>query len=587
MKNSIETYFILKDFFFAQAAMGKCLKGESYMKALAEIYGRADDADKLYMAAMSETEIESAADYRQACRVDQYMETMAGDDMFPFEDEDEDEDQSARDAEDGEENPEEDLESLGITEEDLIDIKGKAYELAEKYGIEAGRKDTWMEIRERLESPAAAYLVPVMRMKGIEECALYVSYDRDGNRRCDEKRYLMPGVKLLERAAMWNDPVSCMALIFFDYVYTWEGPSSNSWDHLTDKDLWVSVLCALAKDTAFSSMAEAYAPSRHEDWDLAEECGVLADLFRLNASYKPDVVDEAAEDVLYAKNMSLADRRKILYDSVSRRSALTGLPVSSSEEPEPLYLSFLPEDVPFGRVSEAEMIRRAVNAYAEYMDEEGSRPLCLVTDSRYLREKYERFFTEEYLRWGDAATDVIRLSACTEADVDEVSSNVFLRSYDPSRPNVRIIEMCGSMEPAVKRHAVKFISTEGRMAYFLKDRQVTADITHIMSIVFTDSSGKEFAENYCDVLDLEPITEFKEKDLALKDLLEKAGWYGSTAAEAYGKLLSMDTDRAAEVLQRAAGKARAHGEHEISMKDIEEVSRGRESEYFGLRRRVL
>ena len=501
MNLSHETF--LYEYFVFDAMLGKHYDKKALFRELAEIFFLSEkEATELSSAAFGETvsEIRTKSDYFRYVRVCKYHRENGV--PFPF----------------------------SAEEDALISLKGGAILKAEEAELFA-QEDAAASIAYRnLIERASGGLILALRVLGVLQCSGQIPDKFD------------LGVKNLGKAARWGDVVSALSLLRY---------AKN------DRTRNMGIFLACVKDTPCEYLREGaiarvgVAVSPDPAVSILRK-GIAA------GKVKGDRYDPTVARVVYSDVIGEEDKKALLFSENKE---------ATSEACElPLRLPFSPVEPDrealckriFRREQEADAIVNALRN-AALRRRSAYLPLCLCSDSPFLRERY---FSAIKAALPTAHVEKLEVRSLSARDLELTKNNAFLRSLAEKRTNVCVLFFDGSEEQSAFEDALSFLNGEKRSRFHVNYPAVTLDLGSVLPICICDKENSRKIASRVELLSVKALDK-KEKAVATRCLYEEyCELYGVTAGtlaeDALAALSAMPiekTERAVEKLLSEKGAA--------------------------------
>ena len=394
--------------------------------------------------------------------------------------------------------------------EEIAGIKGNALLTAQRLNLlndDASRN----VIYESLSSAATCGKVGAIMINGILRC--------EGILLTKNRR---EGIKLLSKAAAWNDIVSTLALLHYC------------------RDTREFNMARLKQNVENTPFEELYTVAAAK----YGEAGVLEieEVKLLNKSFNSGVLKRDTFDPKYARMLNsfalyTKDKEKAVF-SLNKEllTQISDLPLKLSPEKIASVSSSGLEKTALNRAKEIKAIARALKN-SDLRQLPAFRPLCISCEDRYVLNMYAKAIEEGNT---GAHVEVIDVSELEDYDFEPTANNVFVRSIDEDRDNLFLLLFYGEISSR-KVDAVKSILQSSRRAKFhLHSPNVTLNLSAVLPICLCDGQNAKWLKSCCDEIELSPVTA-EEQHIAVSDVLEgKSSLYGVGAI--------VLTDEAAEAL---------------------------------------
>ena len=417
--------------------------------------------------------------------------------------------------------------------EEAARIKGDAILTAHNYHLvnaDASRNVVY----NCLVAAATCGNVSAIRIMGILQCeGIFL------------KRNRKEGLKLLAKAADWNDCVSTLAILHYC------------------KDTREYNMARLKQNVKNSPYEELYevAASKYGEAGMLE----IDEVKLLNKSFNSGVLKRDSYDPKYARILNsyalyVRDKEKAVFTlNKEQLCAISDLPLKLSPERVVGVDTERLERAPLKRNNEITAISRQLQN-GDLRGLPNYRPLCLCCEDRYVLETYAKVIGEES---ESVHVEVIDISELEEYDFEPSPNNVFIRSIDEDKDNRFLLFFCGEIS-ARKMDAVKSILQSTRRAKFhLHSPNVTLNLSAILPICFCDEENAKWLKSFCDEIKISEVTA-QEQHVAIADILDsKQKLYGVGTielAEGTAEILSgYGIDMAEKVIDSAVRSHREKG----------------------------
>ena len=530
--NNVISELILTDYYFADAVFGRHLDGAAFIAAQCKSYYIPEkEAEELYKTAKSVTGIDTVDDYYRYLRILQFISITGG--------------------------------NKNKVPDELITLKGKVMELARQYKIITYEFETEANVHNKVNAPCNANLIPLMRVKGIMLCE-GIFFKKDAAQ----------GIGLLSKAARWNDIPSLMPLVRYD--------EENRLDN-------VNLLYTLADGTIYGDLLkqtrERY---RIKSNCVIEESRILDKVFQTGNLFC-DFYDSQYAGVLYGKTLGRQDKEKLLLNKDSGiKARLNNLPVMLSADYPIEYDAAAFGCMAIIRSNEITAITNMLDN-ADLRTDDNYRPPCLYSESRYMLASYINAFRQLFV--GASVQYISAANLCLE-DVLNTDGNVFVRSCNDKNANVYLIDMSGKADAVVAGKIVDFLSAAKRREFYIKEMDVTLDLSPVFPVCFCDKANYRLLKEQCEVIEIgKPDKD--EQALAVLNLIDcKTDAYGLESLcfdeQAYSRFASMDIDAVEKVMDKAVIKYRKKGKPLVITDEMmTDLWKYAQSDVFGFGRKTV
>ena len=423
----------------------------------------------------------------------------------------------------------------------LINVKGGALKAARRYELD---NPAWLSasaVYDALAKRAEAGICKVITLLGFFKCeGVFVRKDLEN------------GLKMLRRAACWNDPCAIILNLYYG-----EADRARNLNRLNT--VWEG-----AQYGKFvQGFAEAYALTPATD----ENAALLAKAFRRGV-LKSEAVDFKYSRVINSNVLPIEERREtVLGGRKELVYEVANLPLTVGGRAS--LFGGREADLPFLDGAAQAEINDALKGsdlrrHADY------KPLCVCCGERSVNELCAEAVA------GALAEDcnVIRVNA---ADVTSgwalTRDNAVLRGIAEKKPNVVFFYMYGALDAAAYEGAENFLRTELRSTLRL-NCGVTLDMSDVLPVCFCDARNAAALENICRVTEVKAVGK-EAREYVLNRLLQsKSRQYGfgiSLGADAEKALLAVGADECAEVVKKAFVKAYSGGNRKFGGAEIRKI----------------
>lgn len=179
------------------------------------------------------------------------------------------------------------------------------------------------------------------------------------------------------------------------------------------------------------------------------------------------------------------------------------------------------------------------------------RPLCIVSDSRFMLERYARAMEKGF---GGARVTRIELGDLDRFDIEPAGSNIFVGSCDEDEFNCFFLFFRGDLAEEVADEAIGFLQSAKRSCFRLVRPAVTLDLSAVLPVCFCERKYASLLKPYCDTVRISAPAK-QEKLSFLAELLSDKGLvYGTEIAmesAAAEKLAEYKIDEAESIVDEA------------------------------------
>lgn len=430
-----------------------------------------------------------------------------------------------------------DLDRDGVTEE-VLKIKGRALYVVN--GCDFGNigNDTKASVYDKIVQKANAGKVTALRLYGVLQCqGLFFTQN------------LHNGIKNLTRAARWNSKEALLALLHFD---------------VANSEKYGNILYTLTSGTPYG---EAVLDILHEIGiklpQKSAECALLNKVFG-SGHVDPNVYISNYANLLYSPIISFADKKRILLsEKQDAVASCADLPLNLSQK-KPVYCPSAIAELPLSRNEEQKAIlQNAVNG--DICRLHTFKPLCLCSDSAYMRNYYAKAIEELYK---DANVVTLNVADLEAHDLEPTAYNVFVRSCADEKANVFLLFFVGEIGESQFKEASDFLQSAKRARMRLMQPNIQIDLSAVLPVCLCDKDNAQAVSRYCNRVQI-ALPDKKEQALLINDLVtEKAQQYGLKELileqEVADKLNSVSVDEAESALDLAIA-ANRHGETTLTL----------------------
>ncbi|MGN0797628.1 MAG: hypothetical protein ACI4M5_05400 [Christensenellales bacterium] len=433
---------------------------------------------------------------------------------------------------------------------EIAKIKGSAILSANENKYLLSNEVTLNLVLDCLSKNATIGKVQALKILGIMQCEGIIV---DQN--------VFEGKKKLSKSAEWNDCVSILCLLYYNK------------DDDSCKSYYMSKLRQILIDSPLGELynaAEAY----YGVYRLSDtpEVKLLNKAF-FSGVLKPDVIDSKYSRIVFSQILSLKDKEKTIFSADKIRiSDVSDLPLRLSNNVQSYDLDLAFNRLAIQRQGEIQRIIASLKS-SSLAKSAFYRPTCICSDSKYLLNSY----ADAIMSGVDANCEVIDVSQLNTNDVERTSNNVILRSINEDKSNIIMLYLFGRVEPYIFNQINKFLQTIERGKFHLHLPNVTLDLSSILPICFCDNANARQLKNYCDIIQLQSLSE-QEFDSAVQDIIShKERQIGDIKicldGEAHVVFGNTDVDRAEQFIDFAVC-AHGNSSHELSIsrRDLQALS---------------
>lgn len=508
---SFSEEMFLRDFFTFDAVVGRFCDEQELINCLAKVYYiDGERVKELSALATSKAvrNIVSLKDYKQYRRVRQYMEACKL------------------------------KSSTTEAEDDVLTIKGKALYMTSDCGLINAGNNTKASVYANVVSKANAGQVAALRVYGTLQCE-GIFFEKS----------LHDGLKNLTRAARWNSIESILALLKYD---------------TTNSKVYVDMLYTLAFGTPYEDIS-VKAQSNHgiKAPKKIMECILLSKVFG-RGQVTPNVYLPVYANLLYSEIISFKDKEKLLLsESKESIASYIDLPLKLTMRKFSCDVSAI-TDLSITRAEEQNaIIQNALNSDIRHFD--SFKPLCLCSESRYMRNYYISAISRLY---DDAHIATISVADLNTCDFEPGMGNIFIRSCDEDKANVFILSFVGEISEAVAKEACNFLQGVKRRKMHLIRPSIEIDLGVVLPICFCDKGNAQMLSRYCDKIEIATPNQ-EEQAIFIRELItakgEQYGLKGLSVEESVmSKLLSVSID-AVETALDLAITANRRGDWQLTL----------------------
>ncbi|MCM1533662.1 MAG: hypothetical protein NC099_03305 [Corallococcus sp.] len=411
------------------------------------------------------------------------------------------------------------------SENDVLTIKGKALYATSNCGLIDAGNNTKASVYANIVDKANAGQVTALRIYGVLQCE-GIFFDKNRNN----------GIKNLTRAARWNSIESILALLRYD----------------TENDAaYTDMLYTLAAGTPYEDISVRTQNNRRTRVSQkVKECTLLSKVFG-RGQVTPSVYLPVYANLLYSEIIPFRDKEKLLLsENRETIASYMDLPLKLTMRKFACDASAI-TDLSLTRTEEQNaLIQNALNSDIRHF--ETFKPLCLCSDSRYMRNYYMEAILKLYKAAHVATISVADLGA---NDFESSMGNIFIRSCNEDKGNVFLISFVGDISEGALKEACDFLQSAKRGKMRLSRPNIEINLGAVLPICFCDKRNAQTVSKYCDKIEI--ASPNKEELLILVGELiaakeKRYGINGLTVENGLtDKLLSVSIDAADAALELA------------------------------------
>lgn len=310
------------------------------------------------------------------------------------------------------------------------------------------------------------------------------------------------GISNLSKGADWNDITCLLALLYFN------------------KDAREYNLARLGTLTA-NGQFEMLALEAAKNYGVAigpkdEEVELLQKAFAFSI-VKKDEYNATYARILHSSVLDMKERQNlILYGDKQTCAAASHLPImmSSAEvevaNDEGIRAIFLKRELEQEKILSA-MSNIDLVRYDDY------RPICLSCSSPYVLKMYAKALKKSL---SSSNVEVVDISKCMEFDLEPTMGNVFVRNAKEDKSNCYFLHFYGSISDMKMTYLQNILIGEKRAKFHLMPINITLDMRRVLPICFCDSSNESKLKAFCDVIQLQPVSQ-EEKPFVIFEIVNK------------------------------------------------------------------
>lgn len=418
--------------------------------------------------------------------------------------------------------------------DDMIELKGTAYKIAMADHLMADAQEVRSVACERLTDAAENGLVHGLYTLGILR-AEGVVFERDAE----------SGLRNIRCAAEWDSEAGLFAALHYD--------RERKGEYLP---CLRACLARAGHAEVFRRAEEVYGSCKESK--NRGPARLLEKVFR-QGIVKRDVYNKAYARFIYSGLLDERDKESLLLtpnkELFAEACAL------------PLKLGRIAADfsadawkaIRFDHADENGRVEFALGN-ADLCYRSSYRPLCLVTESRIMREACRDALAAGF---GGAHTEYIEVGELTEYDFEPTKNNVFVRGCDEDAFNVYLISFVGNISERAFDTAKNFLQSGRREKFRLSRPGVTLDLSPVLPIVFCDRENAKRLKPFCDVIRIGAFSPKEKQQFTERTVRETGEDYGIrvTAAEGlWGQISAYGIDEIGEAIDAAV---RSHRGEEL------------------------
>lgn len=343
------------------------------------------------------------------------------------------------------------------------------------------------------------------------------------------------GTKCLKMAAQWNSVEGLLLALYFDEATRSENINRlNTVTHGTPFHSLVELA-----EKKYSVKVTGYAP----------ENKLLKKAFRARV-IRPDVYAPQYARFIFSEVIDIKDKEQLLFaDSKELVSETADLPLRLDDDME---IAESVDRIPAleGRTAELDKIIACAMS-GDLRTEPSYRPLCVCSDSEYLRTQYAHVVASVYK---DANIEYIDVAALTEYDFEPTKNHIFIRSCNEDMPNVYVLYFAGDIRPAVLDAVKNFLQTDKRRRFRLARPSVDIDLSPVLPVCFCDKQNAKTLKQFCDMVSVAPVGGEEKREILGHLIADLQARYSSVKIEleedAMRTLAEFTIDKAESVLEK-------------------------------------
>lgn len=427
----------------------------------------------------------------------------------------------------------------GLSEETDVDfdaaadIRGNIFQTMNKNKISSPKRLSAIARREFLEAKASCGSVAALRSLGIGSIE-GIACEKDPSY----------GLKMLRKAADWNDLASLMALMIY-------APDENT----------ASVLSAVSSSGTLSDRAkEIIKRSNVRVAGGNAEAKMLEKAFARNLVSR-DMCVYQVSDVVHAENLSVEQKEKALFSgSAEEMNVLATLPLNVKS----VQICDCAEGYFRDGRREAEskkiftLLKGAAICCAD-----GYRPLCIVSDCPQVRKTYAEYLETMFSENG-VHTALIDVDNITESDLGLTSDHVLTRFSAADKANALIFLLGEEVPQEIKN----MLRADYRANFRIVRPSVSINLGNVLPVCIAPSSAASGLSSMCNIFSVADMSgsEFEDYLSSVADGKKKLYSIGNITftGKATKKLREYGTVKAESVIDSACGSAFGVEELKIS-----------------------
>lgn len=315
------------------------------------------------------------------------------------------------------------------------------------------------------------------------------------------------GWEYVKRAANWNSEEGLMAALCY-------GKSSRGKNLVRLREK----LSLLSRNNCFEMVERAYGKSRER---LPKEFMLLEKAFN-QGTLKRDVYEKGYARILYSKIIGMKDKESILFTPNKELfSYAADLPLKLGTDKPGDCCAQAIESLWPARKNETGRVLYSLNNL-DLRNVTGFRPLCLVSDSNYLLERYARAITE-YL--GNVHTERIEVADLTDYELEPAKSNIFVRGCYEDEFNAYFMFFRGDIHERVFEIAASFLQSAKRSNFRLYHPFLILNLGAVLPVCFCSKKHENDLSQYCDIVKIAPTSAEEKAAIVNSILSEKCNMY--------------------------------------------------------------
>ena len=371
--------------------------------------------------------------------------------------------------------------------EEIIDLKGTAFTLAQNFHLACDGKDVRSVACENLTLAVENGLVIALNALGILQSEGIVFHKDEGS-----------GRKKILCAAEWNSEEGLLAALYYD--------PDNREKYL---ECLQDCLVRIGHAEVFERVREkygSYVKGRHGEYRLLEK----------------DVYNKSYARLVYSEILSERDKETLLLTPNAELFAeASSLPLKLGHGTAEFHAKAL-DGVRPDHPEEGEKILCALEnidlrTMATY------RPLCFVSDSKYMLDYYAGLL----MRCFEAShMERVEIGDLVEYDFEPTKNNIFVRGCDEDAFNLYLLTFRGEISERAFDMAKNFLQSDKRGKYRLNHPSVSLDLSSVLPICFCDRENAKKLKPYCDMVRISELTMEEKRQFTERVVREKGIAYG-------------------------------------------------------------